>query len=174
RYYDANLGRFISEDPIGHNGGLNLYAYVGGNPVMGVDPSGLLTLDEANQHWRNGGGAPLKVDINTLDLSNVSKLPTGGRVNFIGNNFSSVNDALVYGTVTLKAGPNNTVIGGQDTYNFDPKSWSPQTFIRNVETYIGSTYAGAGTPYDITFTGTAQLGVQPGSGNSQPNGRSGK
>ncbi|OHX34394.1 hypothetical protein BJL95_17130 [Methylomonas sp. LWB] len=47
RYYDANLGRFISEDPIGHNGGLNLYAYVGGNPVMAVDPSGLAASESS-------------------------------------------------------------------------------------------------------------------------------
>jgi len=40
RYYDAATGRFISEDPIGFEGGLNLYAYVTGNPVMSIDPSG--------------------------------------------------------------------------------------------------------------------------------------
>ncbi len=41
RYYDPKIGRFLSEDPAGFDGGLNLYAYVGGNPVMGVDPTGL-------------------------------------------------------------------------------------------------------------------------------------
>ncbi len=41
RYYDAETGRFISEDPIGFAGGdVNLYAYVQNNPVMFVDPSG--------------------------------------------------------------------------------------------------------------------------------------
>jgi len=44
RYYDANVGRFISEDPIGFQGRLNLYAYVGGNPMMAIDPSGKLTV----------------------------------------------------------------------------------------------------------------------------------
>jgi len=43
RYYDPQVGRFISEDPIGFDGGdVNLYAYVGNNPIMGVDPEGLV------------------------------------------------------------------------------------------------------------------------------------
>jgi len=42
RYYDTNTGRFLSRDPIGFEGGdLNLYAYIGGNPMVGIDPSGL-------------------------------------------------------------------------------------------------------------------------------------
>ena len=42
RYYDADTGRFISEDPIGFAGGdANLYAYVFNNPVNLVDPLGL-------------------------------------------------------------------------------------------------------------------------------------
>jgi RHS repeat-associated protein len=42
RYYDPTVGRFISEDPSGLGGGdVNLTAYVGNNPVTGIDPSGL-------------------------------------------------------------------------------------------------------------------------------------
>jgi hypothetical protein len=42
RYYDTEVGRFISEDPIGFDGGdVNLYAYVGNNPMLLVDPWGL-------------------------------------------------------------------------------------------------------------------------------------
>ena len=42
RYYEPLLQRFISEDPIGFNGGdFNLYAYVTNNPNEYVDPWGL-------------------------------------------------------------------------------------------------------------------------------------
>ena len=41
RYYDAKAGRFITRDPIGFDGGdVNLYVYVGNNPVNRKDPSG--------------------------------------------------------------------------------------------------------------------------------------
>ena len=50
RYYDSELGRFINQDPIGLRGGMNLYAYVGNNPLNFVDPSGLDWL-EAQRWW---------------------------------------------------------------------------------------------------------------------------
>ena len=41
RYYDPKVGRFISEDPIGFEGGVNFYAYVENNPANAIDPLGL-------------------------------------------------------------------------------------------------------------------------------------
>jgi RHS repeat-associated protein len=40
RYYHPHLCRFISEDPIGFEGGVNVYAYVSGMPLMANDPDG--------------------------------------------------------------------------------------------------------------------------------------
>ncbi len=41
RYYSPTFQRFISEDPIGFDGGINLYAYVDNNPIGFADPLGL-------------------------------------------------------------------------------------------------------------------------------------
>ena len=44
REYDPRLGRWLGRDPIGFGGGWNQYSYVLGDPVGGVDPSGLVVL----------------------------------------------------------------------------------------------------------------------------------
>ena len=41
RYFDPSAGRFLSEDPLGNVGGINLYEYVYSNPINLIDPSGL-------------------------------------------------------------------------------------------------------------------------------------
>ncbi len=43
RYYDPATGRFLQRDPIGIEGGLNVYAYVRNAPTIFVDPDGLRT-----------------------------------------------------------------------------------------------------------------------------------
>jgi RHS repeat-associated protein len=47
RAYDSDLGRWLNRDPIGEEGGLNLYGYVGNDPLNWIDPLGLDWLDAA-------------------------------------------------------------------------------------------------------------------------------
>jgi RHS repeat-associated protein len=45
RYYDSRLLRWVKRDDIGEIGGINLYAYVGNNPVSEIDFFGLSQQD---------------------------------------------------------------------------------------------------------------------------------
>lgn len=50
RYYDPQIGRFLSEDPLRFGGnGTNFYAYAGNDPIDNVDPSGCGYIDCAKK-----------------------------------------------------------------------------------------------------------------------------
>ncbi len=53
RFYSPEMGRWTTRDPLGEAGGVNLYAFVGNNPVNWVDPWGLYT--EVVQWGRSPG-----------------------------------------------------------------------------------------------------------------------
>jgi len=55
RWYDPVTRRFISPDPLGLSAGINQYAFAGGDPIDGIDPTGLLCEDPDD-----GGDCPLE------------------------------------------------------------------------------------------------------------------
>ena len=124
------------------------------------DWDGKLTLEEANEWYKNGNGQELFVDINQIDLSMLYSLGDkyiGKR--YVFNLFTlGSKDGKVYGSLTFIRYPNDTCRAFADKYDFDMKSWkNPLNWFRNIATIAGSVYAGKGVPYTINIYGSAQL-----------------
>jgi len=64
RWYDPAAGRWLSKDPIGLEGGLNLYEAFGDNPVCFRDPDGMRWGFNRNDH--NNTSVPRNVGTNKL------------------------------------------------------------------------------------------------------------
>ncbi|ENF1487587.1 RHS domain-containing protein [Salmonella enterica] len=60
RYYNPGQGRYITQDPIGLEGGWNSYSYVKNNPVNWIDPLGLA---HTSGKWKDcGKGCRIRID----------------------------------------------------------------------------------------------------------------
>jgi len=58
RFYEPTLQRWMNQDPLGIRGGLNLYGFVGNNPICCLDPWGLKDLGGAAMNLKATGLYP--------------------------------------------------------------------------------------------------------------------
>lgn len=86
RWYDPVSGRWLSKDPIGLEGGLNLYAFCGEDPVNFVDPWGLL-VEVHSRPVQNSGGAAAHTYITVTG-------PSGLIYTFVSYNINGNNVAM--------------------------------------------------------------------------------
>jgi RHS repeat-associated protein len=96
RAYDRNLGRWLSRDPIGEDGGINLYAYVLNSPISLIDPTG-----EAPADWADSLDGYLNTaqDAYTTDRHWV----WDGTVGTAGDLLRGISDVLRFGDGTGRA-----------------------------------------------------------------------
>lgn len=143
---------------------------------------GGVTFEQARTWYQFAGGTPMNVDLNTIDFSRVSisDMKNGLIQVQLDNPFkhmTNINDALVYGTLTLQQIEGNTfkaayvreINGLGDYFNFDIKWTSLNAWLfRNENTIIGGLINGimpiggtfmyvGGIPYPIYLHGTVKI-----------------
>jgi RHS repeat-associated protein len=123
RFYEPGLQRWFNRDPLGEGGGLNLYGFVGNDPVNGIDPYGLLRWRDFNpallfdaEAWGGllhswvVGDEPSRLDPNSFQaMRNAEGLAPGVFEDAQGNRMSGgqltacVGGAVIAGTLAAMA-----------------------------------------------------------------------
>jgi RHS repeat-associated protein len=105
RFYEPRFQKWLSRDPIGECGGVNLYRYAGNDPLQVIDPFGLAWYDDVADWWAER----VAFSKNYLDANAPSWFAaTADTVLDVGHGFASIPQAFGHlggGTGTFAAEP---------------------------------------------------------------------
>jgi len=159
RMYSASLGRFLQTDPIGTDGGINIYAYTGDDPINAVDPmgkdcstsNGFISCSSSNYKFTVPvAKSPLAWPFNGTDAANFTSTDPG------------------YHTYSTPANGGNAINGSTaNAYNYVvnnpvPGTHNPATpagTANDATPFIGNNYAVI-SPV-MSYTTTNELNGQP-------------
>ena len=127
RYYDCEVSRWLTPDPIGMQGGPNLYAYVLNNPLQYHDPFGLVDEGVSQENTDTSSSFSDIVSRVGRALSSIMRAP-GRLVEHIGRNWVPVpivKDAMEFA---------GYVMAGRDVQNYKP-AWKREhsAFLKTDE-----------------------------------------
>jgi len=120
RFYDPATGRYISADPIGLRGGINLYSYANQNPINKIDPLGLYSYHGYCRYISGGvrvGVGVLRCKIWTDCVD--GKRQRGEIVSMVGGATTGLPVGLTYFNINLEDGRSS---GGPSLSNLEGPS----------------------------------------------------
>jgi RHS repeat-associated protein len=114
RYIDPNVGRFLSEDPLRFEQGMNFYGYVRGNAPNLTDPAGLFDagdVSKAYRHYCDGSGTPWTASFSSINWGNLQSDEIAKVKSMVGGSCSERTVHLSFDLPAEAKGPDFLIIG---------------------------------------------------------------